>query len=131
MEEYSMCYQKVDYTIQLVKLAGPNWWFLKDDITAAFKVMPIYLISGSSLWSSVIRNFFCLTFGHCSIYEDLISSPEDLQCFTDAATSFRFGGYFNDHCFAKTWPSEIFIPSQEVASLAMHEIHPVIITAYL
>ncbi|KAL2081495.1 hypothetical protein ACEWY4_023348 [Coilia grayii] len=41
-EDYSMCYQTVDDAVRLIKLAGPNCWLFKADITAAFKVMPIH-----------------------------------------------------------------------------------------
>ncbi|KAL2096688.1 hypothetical protein ACEWY4_008836 [Coilia grayii] len=41
-EDYSMSYQTVDDAVRLIKLAGPNCWLFKADITAAFKVMPIH-----------------------------------------------------------------------------------------
>ncbi|KAL2080909.1 hypothetical protein ACEWY4_022762 [Coilia grayii] len=41
-EDYSMAYQTVDDAVRLIKLADPNCWLFKADITAAFKVMPIH-----------------------------------------------------------------------------------------
>ncbi len=38
------------------------------------------------------------------LYNNLVSSPVDIQLFTDAAPSIGFGGFYQGRCFASPWP---------------------------
>ncbi|XP_062404751.1 uncharacterized protein LOC134095317 [Sardina pilchardus] len=79
-EDYSLCYQTVDDAIRLIKLAGPNCWLFKADITAAFKVMPIdpdfWHLFGVK-WLGKFYFAVRLTFG-CR------SSPKIFDCLSEA-----------------------------------------------
>ena len=65
-------------------------------------------------------------------YNDFLSSPEDLELYTDAAPSVGFGGYYRGRWFAEKWPSEFFSPPFDSAhSSALFELYPVIVAASL
>ncbi|KAG1927366.1 proline-rich protein 36-like [Pimephales promelas] len=52
------------------------------------------------LWITFLKQWNGLSF----FYKDLISSPLDIQLFTDAAPSVGFGGFYQGRWFASTWP---------------------------
>ena len=42
LEEYSLNYHDIEQAITMIKIAGRGTWLAKEDITSAFKVMPIH-----------------------------------------------------------------------------------------
>ncbi|KAL0148073.1 hypothetical protein M9458_056613 [Cirrhinus mrigala] len=64
-----------------------------------------------SLWISFLKQWNGLSF----FYSNLVSSPIDIQLYTDAAPSVGSGGFFRGRWFASTWPP----PAGRFASTAI------------
>ncbi|XP_052428992.1 uncharacterized protein LOC127970440 [Carassius gibelio] len=76
------------------------------------------------LWILFLRQWNGLSF----FYNNLISSPIDLQLFTDAAPSIGFGGFYQGRWFASTWPPQMQDSTQ---SSALFELYPLVVAAFL
>ncbi|RXN04501.1 poly [Labeo rohita] len=61
-------------------------------------------------------------------YNNLVSSPIDIQLFTDAAPSTGFGGFYQGRWFASPWPPQLQGSPQ---SSAFFELYPLVVAAYL
>lgn len=77
-----------------------------------------------SLWISFLRQWNGLTF----FYSDLVSLPDDIQLFTDAAPSVGFGGFYQGRWFASPWPPQMLDSPQ---SSALFELYPLVVAAFL
>ncbi len=80
-----------------------------------------------SLWISFFKRWNGLSF----FYKNLISSPVDIQLFTDAAPSIGYGGFYQGRWFASTWPCQLSNLPQSAASSALFELYPIVIAAFL
>ncbi len=80
-----------------------------------------------SLWISFFKRWNGLSF----FYNNLISSPVDIQLFTDAAPSISYGGFYQGRWFASTWPCQLSNLPQSSASSALFELYPIVIAAFL
>ncbi len=67
----------------------------------------------------------------CFFYNNLISSPVDIQLFTDAAPSIGYGGFYQGRWFASTWPRQLSNLPQSSTSSALFELYPIVIAAFL
>lgn len=76
------------------------------------------------LWISFLNQWNGLTF----FYNSLVSSPVDIQLFTDAAPSIGFGGFYQGRWFASPWPPQLQDFSQ---SSALFELYPLVVAAFL
>lgn len=76
------------------------------------------------LWISFLNQWNGLTF----FYNSLVSSPVDIQLFTDAAPSTGFGGFYQGRWFASPWPPQLQDFSQ---SSALFELYPLVVAAFL
>lgn len=61
-------------------------------------------------------------------YNDLVSSPDDIQLFTNAAPSVSFGGFYQGSWFASSWPPQLLDAPQ---SSALFELYPLVVAAFL
>ncbi|XP_073685315.1 uncharacterized protein [Garra rufa] len=61
-------------------------------------------------------------------YNNLISSPIDIQLFTEAAPTTGFGGFYQGRWFASPWPPELQGSPQ---SSAFFELYPLVVAAFL
>ncbi|KAL0161246.1 hypothetical protein M9458_044971, partial [Cirrhinus mrigala] len=73
-----------------------------------------------SLWISFLKQWNGLSF----FYSNLVSSPIDIQLYTDAAPSVGFGGFLRGHWFASTWPPELADLPQQLSSSVLFELYP-------
>ncbi|KAI2642981.1 hypothetical protein H4Q32_024811 [Labeo rohita] len=73
-----------------------------------------------SLWISFLKQWNGLSF----FYSNLVSSPIDIQLYTDAAPSVGFGGFLRGRWFASTWPPELADLPQQLSSSALFELYP-------
>ncbi len=80
-----------------------------------------------SLWISFFKRWNGLSF----FYKNLISSPVDIQLFTDAAPSIGYGGFYQGRWFASTWPCQLSNLPQSAAYSALFELYPIVIAAFL
>ncbi|RXN33881.1 poly [Labeo rohita] len=80
-----------------------------------------------SLWISFLKQWNGLSF----FYSNLISSPIDIQLYTDAAPSVGFGGFFRGRWFASTWPPQLAHLPQQLSSSALFELYPLVAAASL
>ncbi len=76
------------------------------------------------LWLTFLNQWNGLSF----FYNNLVSSPTDIQLFTDAAPSIGFGGFFQGRWFAAPWPPQLQDISQ---SSALFELYPLVVAAFL
>ncbi|KAI2655757.1 Tyrosine recombinase XerD [Labeo rohita] len=67
------------------------------------------------------------------IIPNLISSPIDIQLYTDAAPSVGFGGFFRGRWFASKSPPHHQLADlpQQLSSSALFELYPLVATAFL
>ncbi len=63
-----------------------------------------------------------------SFYSDLVSLPDDIQLFTDAAPCVGFGGYYQGRRFASPWPSQML---DSLQSSTLFELYLLVVTAFL
>ncbi len=77
-----------------------------------------------SLWITFLKQWNGLSF----FYNNLISSPVDIQLFTDAAPSVGFGGFYHGRWFASPWSPQLQDTTQ---SSALFELYPVVVAAFL
>ncbi|RXN02475.1 poly [Labeo rohita] len=75
-----------------------------------------------SLWISFLKQWNGLSF----FYSNLVSSPIDIQLYTDAAPSVGFGGFLRGRWFASTWPPELADLPQQLSSSALFELYPLV-----
>lgn len=61
-------------------------------------------------------------------YDDVVSSSDSLEFFTDAAPSAGFGGFYQGNWFASSWPPQF---SSLTPSSALYEIYPVVVACSL
>ncbi|XP_057175701.1 uncharacterized protein LOC130545285 [Triplophysa rosa] len=80
-----------------------------------------------SLWIQFLKQWNGISF----FYNDMISHPDDIRLFTDAAPSVSFGGFYQDRWFASTWPPQLTVLPQSLASSALFELYPIVVVAYL
>ncbi|XP_056332077.1 uncharacterized protein LOC130243801 [Danio aesculapii] len=80
-----------------------------------------------SLWISFLKQWNGCSF----FYSDLITSPVDISLFTDAAPSVGFGGFYQKHWFASTWPSQMLNIPQNQHSSALFELYSIVVAAIL
>ncbi|XP_073707221.1 uncharacterized protein [Garra rufa] len=80
-----------------------------------------------SLWISFLKQWNGLSF----FYTNLISSPIDIQLYTDAAPSVGFGGFLRGRWFASTWPPELAHLPQQLSSSVLFELYPLVVAASL
>ncbi|RXN13000.1 poly [Labeo rohita] len=80
-----------------------------------------------SLWISFLKQWNGLSF----FYSNLVSSPIDIQLYTDAAPSVGFGGFLRGRWFASTWPPELADLPQQLSSSALFELYPLVAAASL
>ncbi len=80
-----------------------------------------------NLWISFLKQWNGLSF----FYNNLISSPVDIQLFTDAAPSVGFGGFYQGRWFASTWPPQLLGLPQLLMSSALFELYPLVVAALL
>ncbi len=80
-----------------------------------------------NLWISFLKQWNGLSF----FYNNLISSPADIQLFTDAAPSVGFGGFYQGRWFASTWPPQLLGLPQPLKSSALFELYPLVVAALL
>lgn len=76
------------------------------------------------LWLTFLNQRNGLSF----FYNNLVSSPTDIQLYTDAAPSIGFGGFFQGRWFAAPWPPQLQDISQ---SSALFELYPLVVVAFL
>ncbi|MGL4905857.1 MAG: reverse transcriptase domain-containing protein [Plesiomonas sp.] len=76
------------------------------------------------LWITFLKQWNGLSF----FYNNLVSSPVDIQLFTDAAPSIGFGGFYQGRWFASPWPPQLQDSSQ---SSALFELYPLVVAAFL
>ncbi|RXN34492.1 poly [Labeo rohita] len=80
-----------------------------------------------SLWISFLKQWNGLSF----FYSNLVSSPIDIQLYTDATPSVGFGGFLRGRWFASTWPPELADLPQQLSSSALFELYPLVAAASL
>ncbi|KAL0148187.1 hypothetical protein M9458_056508 [Cirrhinus mrigala] len=80
-----------------------------------------------SLWISFLKQWNGLSF----FYSNLISSPVDIQLYTDAAPSVGFGVFFQGRWFASIWPPQLAHLPQHLSSSALFELYPLVAAASL
>ena len=80
------------------------------------------------LWHLLLTNWNGITF----FYNDYISSPEDINLYTDAAPSVGFGGYYAGRWFSSPWPDDFtHLDPDHAQSSALYELYPIVIAATL
>ncbi|XP_073685379.1 uncharacterized protein [Garra rufa] len=80
-----------------------------------------------SLWISFLKQWNGLSF----FYSNLVSSPIDIELYTDAAPSVGFGGFLRGRWFASTWPPELSDLPHQLSSSAVFELYPLVAAASL
>ncbi len=76
------------------------------------------------LWTLFLKQWNGLSL----FYNNLISSPIDINLFTDAAPSIGFGGFYQGRWFASPWPAQLQDLPQ---SSALAELYPLVVAAFL
>ncbi len=76
------------------------------------------------LWIMFLKQWNGLSLFH----NNLVSSPIDINLFTDAAPSIGFGGFYQGHWFASPWPAQLQDLPQ---SSALSELYPLVVAAFL
>ncbi len=61
-------------------------------------------------------------------YNNLVSSPIDINLVTDAAPTIGFGGFYQGRWFASPWPAQQLDLPQ---SSALAELYPLVVAAFL
>ncbi len=76
------------------------------------------------LWIMFLKQWNGLSLFH----NNLVSSPIDINLFTDAAPSIGFGGFYQGRWFAAPWPAQLRDLPQ---SSALFELYPLVVAAFL
>ncbi len=76
------------------------------------------------LWTLFLKQWNGLSL----FYKNLISSPIDINLFTDAAPSISFGGFYQGRWFVSPWPAQLQDLPQ---SSALAELYPLVVAAFL
>ncbi len=76
------------------------------------------------LWTMFLKQWNGLSLFH----NNLVSSPIDINLFTDAAPSIGFGGFYQGRWFASPWPAQLQGLPQ---SSAFAELYPLVVAAFL
>ncbi len=76
------------------------------------------------LWTLFLKQWNGLSL----FYNNLISSPIDINLFTDAAPSIGFGGFYQGRWFASPWPAQLKDLPQ---SSALAEFYLLVVAAFL
>ncbi len=76
------------------------------------------------LWTLFLKQWNGLSLFH----NNLVSSPIDINLFTDAAPSIGFGGFYQGRWFASPWPAQLQDLPQ---SSALAELYPLVVAAFL
>ena len=79
------------------------------------------------MWYSFLTGWNRVSF----FYDDEITIASDMELFTDAASNFGFGGYFQGKWFSNSWPSELPESLDSTMSMAFRELYPIVVAAYL
>ncbi|RXN16328.1 poly [Labeo rohita] len=130
LEEFSLHYHDIDQAIILIKDADRGAWLAKLNITSSFRTLEDITDSCRnelSLWISFLSQWNGLSF----FYNNLISSPIDIQLFTNAAPSVGFGGFYQGRWFASTWPDQLLDLTQQQISSALFELYSLVVAALL
>ena len=64
-------------------------------------------------------------------YSAFFISNFDMELFTDASSTLRFGGFFREKWFYSSWPSELNNLTEGHLSMAFLELYPVVVAAIL
>ncbi len=76
------------------------------------------------LWTMFLKQWNGLSLFH----NNLVSSPIDINLFTDAAPSIGFGGFYQGRWFDSPWPAQLQGLPQ---SSAFAELYPLVVAAFL
>lgn len=79
------------------------------------------------MWSIFLSGWNRISF----FYDDQITIAGDMELFTDAASIFGFGGYFQRKWFSSVWPSELASSLESNLSMAIRELYLIVVAAYL
>ena len=79
------------------------------------------------MWSTFLSGWNRISF----FYDDQITVAGDMELFTDAASNFGFGGYFQRKWFSSEWPLELASSLESNWSMAFRELYPIVVAAYL
>jgi hypothetical protein len=79
------------------------------------------------MWSTFLSGWNRISF----FYDDQITVAGDMELFTDAASNFGFGGYFQRKWFSSEWPLELASSLESNLSMAFRELYPIVVAAYL
>jgi hypothetical protein len=80
-----------------------------------------------NMWFLFLRDWNGISF----FLESSVTEAEELQLYTDAASTIGFGGYFQGHWFQGKWPSEFAQVHNYQLSMALMELYPIVIAAMI
>ena len=69
--------------------------------------------------------------GHSFFLDSWVTSVLDLQLYTDATSTIRFGGYFNGKWFQERWPSHLLIDKRSGINVEWQELFPIVVACAL
>ena len=64
-------------------------------------------------------------------YDCNYTSNFDMQLYTDASSTIRYGGYYQGKWFCSTWPKELPSLNDKSLSMAFLELYPIVVAALL
>ena len=69
--------------------------------------------------------------GRSFFLESFVTTSPDLELYTDAASTVRFGGYLNGKWFQGRWPPHLLIDKHKGISIEWQELFPIVIACAL
>lgn len=79
------------------------------------------------MWRDFLKGWNRVTF----FYDEHITLASDIELYTDAASNFGFGGFFQGKWFSSTWPSELSTSLDSDMSMAFRELYPIVVASLL
>ena len=79
------------------------------------------------MWRDFLKGWNRVTF----FYDEHITLASDIELYTDAASNFGFGVFFQGKWFSSTWPSELSTSLDSDMSMAFRELYPIVVASLL
>ena len=79
------------------------------------------------MWLEFLNEWNGISF----FYESCLTSAADMHLFTDAASTVGYGGFYRGKWFCDTWPKDLPSISDKNLSMALLELYPIVVSAYL
>lgn len=80
-----------------------------------------------NMWFTFLTQWNRISF----FYDVTTTSSDQLRLYTDAASNFGYGGYFNGKWFCGEWPNELKYLLDSDLSMAFRELYPIVVAAVL